>query len=133
MSTQRQKPIDFAAEGLRLALSVDRNCGIRVERNRAVSLNARFGKSSLFFERLERLEGLGFDSNDLNGCNDWNSWNDLPYKVRNGSSSWTLATPSKPFTRSMTASVRDGSSTGSSKSRAFALTLSLSIGFCLVP
>src|SRR5215813_4451042 len=31
MSTQRQKPIDFAAEGLRLALSVDRNYGIRDE------------------------------------------------------------------------------------------------------
>jgi hypothetical protein len=31
MFAQRQKPIDFAAEGLRLALSVDRNCGIRVE------------------------------------------------------------------------------------------------------
>jgi hypothetical protein len=30
MSGQRQKPIDFAAEGLRLALFVDRNCGIRV-------------------------------------------------------------------------------------------------------
>ena len=29
MSAQRQKPIDFAAEGLRLALFVDRNCGIR--------------------------------------------------------------------------------------------------------
>jgi hypothetical protein len=31
MSAQRHKPIDFAAEGLRLALAVDRNCGIRVE------------------------------------------------------------------------------------------------------
>jgi len=31
MSAQRQKPIDFAAEGLSLALSVNRNCGIRVE------------------------------------------------------------------------------------------------------
>ena len=31
MSAQRQKPIDFAAEGLRLALFVDRNCGIRVQ------------------------------------------------------------------------------------------------------
>ena len=31
MFAQRQKPIDFAAEGLRLALSVDRNCGIRVD------------------------------------------------------------------------------------------------------
>jgi hypothetical protein len=31
MSAQRQKPIDFAAEGLRLALFVDRNCGIRVK------------------------------------------------------------------------------------------------------
>jgi len=30
MSAQRHKPIDFVAEGLRLALSVDRNCGIRV-------------------------------------------------------------------------------------------------------
>jgi hypothetical protein len=30
MSARRQKPIDFAAEGLRLALSVNRNCGIRV-------------------------------------------------------------------------------------------------------
>jgi hypothetical protein len=30
MSAQRQKPIDFAAEGLRLALSADRNYGIRV-------------------------------------------------------------------------------------------------------
>jgi hypothetical protein len=29
MSAQRQKPIDFAAEGLCLALSVNRNCGIR--------------------------------------------------------------------------------------------------------
>ena len=34
MSAQRQKPIDFAAEGLRLALFVDRNCGIRVEEAR---------------------------------------------------------------------------------------------------
>ena len=33
MSAQRQKPIDFAAEGLRLALFVDRNCGIR-DKNR---------------------------------------------------------------------------------------------------
>src|SRR5262249_17120483 len=31
MSAQRQKPIDFAAEGLRLALSFDRNCRIRVQ------------------------------------------------------------------------------------------------------
>jgi hypothetical protein len=31
MSSQGQKPIDFAPEGLRLALPVDRNCGIRVE------------------------------------------------------------------------------------------------------
>ena len=31
MSAQRQKPIDFAAEGLRLALFVDRKCGIRVQ------------------------------------------------------------------------------------------------------
>ena len=30
MSARRQKPIGFAAEGLRLELSVDRNCGIRV-------------------------------------------------------------------------------------------------------
>jgi len=29
MFAQRHKPIDFAAEGWRLALSVDRNCGIR--------------------------------------------------------------------------------------------------------
>jgi hypothetical protein len=28
MSAQRQKPIDFAAEGLHLALFVDRNFGI---------------------------------------------------------------------------------------------------------
>ncbi len=34
MSAQRQKPIDFAAEGLRLALFVDRNCGIRVKLSR---------------------------------------------------------------------------------------------------
>jgi hypothetical protein len=31
MSAQRHSPIDFAAQGLRLALPVDRNCGIRVE------------------------------------------------------------------------------------------------------
>jgi hypothetical protein len=31
MFAQRQKPIDFAAEGLRLAFSVDRNCEIRVQ------------------------------------------------------------------------------------------------------
>jgi hypothetical protein len=31
MSAQRDKPIEFAAEGLRLALPVDRNCGNRVE------------------------------------------------------------------------------------------------------
>ena len=31
MSAQRQEPIDFAAEGLRLALPVDRNCGIQAE------------------------------------------------------------------------------------------------------
>ena len=31
MSAQRRKPIDFAAEGLRLALFADRNCGIRVK------------------------------------------------------------------------------------------------------
>ena len=30
MSARRQKPVDFAAEGLRLELSVNRNCGIRV-------------------------------------------------------------------------------------------------------
>jgi hypothetical protein len=29
MSAHRHKPIDFAAEGLRLVLPVDRNCGIR--------------------------------------------------------------------------------------------------------
>jgi hypothetical protein len=29
MSAQRQKPIDFAAEGLCLAISVNRNYGIR--------------------------------------------------------------------------------------------------------
>ena len=38
MFAQRQKPIDFAAEGLRLALFVDRNCGIRVEIKKASSL-----------------------------------------------------------------------------------------------
>jgi hypothetical protein len=32
MSSQGQKPIDFAPEGLRLALPVDRNCGIRVHK-----------------------------------------------------------------------------------------------------
>jgi hypothetical protein len=32
MSAQRHKPIDFAAERLRLALPVDRNCGIRVKK-----------------------------------------------------------------------------------------------------
>ena len=31
MSAQRQEPIDFAVEGLRLELSVNRNCGIRVQ------------------------------------------------------------------------------------------------------
>src|SRR5215470_9427713 len=31
MSALRHKPIDFAAEGSRLALSIDRNCGIRVK------------------------------------------------------------------------------------------------------
>jgi hypothetical protein len=31
MSAKRGKPIDFAAEGLRLALPVDRNCGIRAK------------------------------------------------------------------------------------------------------
>jgi hypothetical protein len=31
MSAQRQKPIDFATEGFRLALPAERNCGIRVE------------------------------------------------------------------------------------------------------
>jgi hypothetical protein len=31
MSASRHKPIDFAAEGLRLAIPVDRNCGIRVQ------------------------------------------------------------------------------------------------------
>src|SRR5215831_7247328 len=31
MFAQRHKPVDFAAEGSRLALSVDRNCGIRGE------------------------------------------------------------------------------------------------------
>jgi hypothetical protein len=31
MSAKRNKPIDFAAEGLRLAFPVDRNCGIRVK------------------------------------------------------------------------------------------------------
>jgi hypothetical protein len=31
MSAQRQEPIDFAAEGLRLALSVNRNCEIWAE------------------------------------------------------------------------------------------------------
>jgi hypothetical protein len=32
MSAQRQRPIDFATEGLLLAHRVGRNCGIRVER-----------------------------------------------------------------------------------------------------
>jgi len=32
MSAQRQKPIDFTAQGFRLALPVDRNCGIRAEK-----------------------------------------------------------------------------------------------------
>jgi hypothetical protein len=31
MSTQKQKPIGFATEGLRLALPVEGNCGIRVD------------------------------------------------------------------------------------------------------
>jgi hypothetical protein len=34
MSAQREKPIDFAEEGLRLALSADRNCGIRLNKER---------------------------------------------------------------------------------------------------
>ena len=46
MSAQRQKPIDFAAEGLRLALFVDRNCGIRVQ------------SGGRIVDPLEPLEGL---------------------------------------------------------------------------
>jgi hypothetical protein len=38
MPAQRQKPIDFAAEGLRLALSFDRNCGIRVKLRSSLDL-----------------------------------------------------------------------------------------------
>ena len=41
MSAQRQKPIDFAAEGLRLALFVDRNCGIRVKAKPALKLGSK--------------------------------------------------------------------------------------------
>ncbi len=40
MSAQRQKPIDFAAEGLRLALFVDRNCGIQDERKSSTDSGA---------------------------------------------------------------------------------------------
>jgi hypothetical protein len=49
MSAQGQKPIDFAMEGLRLALPVERNWGIRDEfewaRNTAVV-------SSMYFDEL---------------------------------------------------------------------------------
>jgi hypothetical protein len=34
MYAQRQKPIDFTTEGLRLALPVEHNCGIRAEKIR---------------------------------------------------------------------------------------------------
>jgi hypothetical protein len=61
MSAQRQRPIDFATEGLLLAHHVCRNCGIRIELGRPAlhlfSLLARsaFGKLrsvSKFFARL---------------------------------------------------------------------------------
>jgi len=42
MSSQRQKPIDFATEGLRLALPVDRNCGIPVETTKVAGKRAIF-------------------------------------------------------------------------------------------
>jgi hypothetical protein len=46
---ERQKPIDFATEGLRLALPVEHNCGIRVELKLPVIERARLaGKPSLF-------------------------------------------------------------------------------------
>jgi hypothetical protein len=41
MAAQRQKPIDFAAEGLCLALSVNRKCGTRVYLNTSIPLTKR--------------------------------------------------------------------------------------------
>ena len=45
MSAQRQKPIDFAAEGLRLALFVDRNCGIRLKNSAPCQHQLKFGRT----------------------------------------------------------------------------------------
>src|SRR5215475_15500708 len=39
MSARRQKPIGFAAEGLRLALAVDRNCEIPVQTSVLTSIS----------------------------------------------------------------------------------------------
>jgi hypothetical protein len=41
MNAERQKPIDFAVERLCIALSTDRNCGIRAE-----SVGALLGSKS---------------------------------------------------------------------------------------
>jgi hypothetical protein len=40
MSAQKQKPIDLATEGLRLALPVEHNCGIQVELMKAKAKQA---------------------------------------------------------------------------------------------
>ena len=51
MSAQRQKPIDFTAEGLRLAVFVNRNCGIRVQQN-AVRKFSRQDANIFYFSEL---------------------------------------------------------------------------------
>jgi hypothetical protein len=49
MSAQSQKPIDFATEGLRLALRVERNCGIRVHYLWAVRRDSTHGLTEFIF------------------------------------------------------------------------------------
>src|SRR5215470_18779654 len=53
MSALRHKPIDFAAEGSRLALSIDRNCGIRAKR-----------KNLIWGETPQRGKDLGAEETD---------------------------------------------------------------------
>lgn len=57
MSAQRQKPIDFAAEGLCLALSVNRNCGIWDNSNSA---------TEIMCGSRARLEEQGTQANSFN-------------------------------------------------------------------
>jgi hypothetical protein len=50
MSAQRQKPIDFATEGLRLAIPVECNCAIRAEF--AGSVQARSDLTVAVYRRI---------------------------------------------------------------------------------